>query len=159
MKPRHCEREEEILSAVRSGRRDEELRAHAGACPACADLLLVAEFMDAHGKAAAPGPLPDPGRIWTKAQVRAKSATVERATWPIALTEQAACALGGAAGVALLIWRWPQIREWIGGLDLLRGAFASRHAALTPEHLLLLTLLVLPAVVALSILGASHAEE
>jgi hypothetical protein len=157
MRPRHCEHEEEILTAVRCGRCDEELRAHAEACPVCADLLLVAEFMDARGKAAAPGPLPDPDRIWTKAQ--AKSATVERATWPIALTEQAACALGGAAGVALLIWRWPQIRDWIGGLGSLWSAFAPQDLALAPEHLLFLTLLVLPAVVTLSILRASRAEE
>jgi hypothetical protein len=158
MRPRHCEHEEEILGAVRSGRLDDDLRDHAGACPVCADLLLVAAFMDAQGKEAAPGPLPDPDRIWTKAQTQARSATVERATWPIALTEQAACALGGAAGVALLLWRWPQIRDWLGGLGSLWSA-APQNLVLTPEQLLLLTLLVLPALVTLSILRTYRVEE
>ncbi len=110
----HCEKEQAILAAAQSGRWEDELHAHAAACPVCADVVLVAQFMqNLVEEAGAEAALPDAGRIWWKAQLLAKQAAVERATLPIAIVEKIAYACAALALAGGVVWTWPLMSNWL----------------------------------------------
>lgn len=134
MELRHCEREPEVIEAVRSGRWphsvDESLRRHAEGCAACADAALVTAYLAREaasaGEQAAVAALPHPGLIWWRAQIMARRDAAERAAQPIALAQRAALAAGIAvlaAAVAIDWFRLPTLRTWIA-----RWFAASRAA-------------------------------
>ncbi len=113
----HCDREQQVLEAVRSGRGpadwDEPLRAHVAACAICRDVALVSAFLLQESEwAAAEVRLPDPELVWWKAQLLARRAAAERAVLPIALTEK----LAGAGAVALfltgIVLNWSYVLDW-----------------------------------------------
>jgi hypothetical protein len=74
----YCEKEEEIIAAMRTGTLDIELGRHASSCPICSDTVAVAEFLQAGGTAEPV--LPNPDFIWWKGQLAVKRMAVERAT-------------------------------------------------------------------------------
>jgi hypothetical protein len=117
MKP--CEKEPAVLGAMRAGQWEKSLRDHVAACSACADLVLVRQFMDEEAKSNRrvnhPG-LPSPGLIWWKAQMLSKRAAAERAIRPIKIVEKAAfaCAPLGLAG--MILWKWTEIQTWVAPL-------------------------------------------
>lgn len=118
MSPSDCEKEREILEAVRAGRWpdrvEDPLRAHAACCPVCADALLIAKFLQQEvGLAAAEARLPAPGLVWWKAQLLARRAAAERATQPIAIAEKVACVWGILSLLGMTIWQWPRIYGWM----------------------------------------------
>lgn len=84
MKP-GCPREEQTFAAIRSSTISPEIAAHAQRCPACSEVLLVAEFLQKtaaltdHERAA----LPDPAFIWQKARRQATQQAVRVALRPI----------------------------------------------------------------------------
>jgi hypothetical protein len=89
MNQSHCEREKEIIDALRGrGRLDAELEKHASTCPVCSDTIHVSRFLQAeflHADATTPDALPHADFIWWKGQLAAKQAAVDRATRSIAL--------------------------------------------------------------------------
>ncbi len=118
MTPMVCEKEQQVLGAVRSGRWDDEsnspLRLHAASCPACADVALVAQFLHQDiDRAGTQARLPEAGLVWWKAQLLARRAAAERATQPIALVERVACAWGLLSLLGVAVWRWPEIGVWV----------------------------------------------
>ena len=80
-----CAREDQTSAAVFSGTLNAEITWHAQQCPVCADILLVSEFLheDTARTAHEQPPLPDPGLIWQKADLRAHQEAVRRALRPI----------------------------------------------------------------------------
>lgn len=107
----YCEREAEIIEALRGGVLDAELEKHAAGCATCADTLAVSQFLQADHRATqvdsraaqaddwpAPG-LPDPDLLWWKAQLASKQMAVERATRSIAVVRKGSYL--GAAVAAL----------------------------------------------------------
>ena len=74
MKVPHCEREQAVLDATRSGRSlDGALRNHVAGCAVCADVALVAEYLAPQGELArAEAALPNPGLLWWRAHVLAR---------------------------------------------------------------------------------------
>lgn len=134
-----CEREQAVLEAAQSNRWPEELRAHAAGCPVCADVALVARFMQTMAEETkAEAALPDAGRIWWKAQLLAKQAAVERATRPIAIVEKIAYGCVALALAGGLLWMWPLIGGWLAQL---RSAWTLVSSAngFQPHSLLLMS--------------------
>src|SRR5215472_15943597 len=105
MKAYRCDQEDAVLEAVGSGHwPDAELRAHAAACPICADVALVAEVLEAENEwIEIEAPLPPAGLVWWKAQMRAKRDAAERAAAPIRLVERVAGIFGVVSLVILAI--------------------------------------------------------
>lgn len=118
-----CEREDELLDAVQSGRWSAELRAHADSCAACRDLLLVTGALAVAEK----HELPSASFLWWKGQIQAQREARERLERPLAMAEWAGLAgavlalvllangavalmvAAAVAGIALPVawyWRW-----------------------------------------------------
>ena len=112
MRKRFCEQEPRVLEAATSGRWDTALRRHLEECSACAEVALVAGFMNEAEADMAEARLPDAELVWWKAQLKARRAATERATQPIAVVEKAACAGGGLALIAVLAFLWPSVQAW-----------------------------------------------
>lgn len=99
MMPPECAFEEEVLAAVVAGRVDAHLREHAASCAICRDLIEVAGAIgDVRDRIPAPLLIPDAGRIWWVAQLRARREAIKEAGRPI--TAAHVIALACAAGLA-----------------------------------------------------------
>ena len=115
-----CDRERQVIDALRSGRWSgpwgEEIREHAAACPVCSEVVLVAEAMrQGDGQAQAEARLPSAGLVWWKAQLAARRAAEERAAQPIAWVERMAQFFGVLALVGVGVWQWPRLVAWLSG--------------------------------------------
>ena len=80
-----CEREDQTAAAVRTGTIDPEIASHARQCRACADIVLVTDFLR-EGVTLADHerlPMPDAGLIWRNAQSRATQEATRLALRPI----------------------------------------------------------------------------
>ena len=123
MKLPHCDREQEVVDALRSGRWASEwgveIRQHAAVCAVCAEVALVAQEFQREAELARaelqqPGAgLPSAGLVWWKAQLAARRAAEQRAAEPIILVERAAYALGALAALGLGVWQWPRLAAWL----------------------------------------------
>ena len=85
---RPCTRQSEVQQLLEQGHWPHacpaELRAHLWECRLCAELVLVTQaFQKSRATAAAQVKLPAPGAIWWRAQLRRRSAAVERVGKPI----------------------------------------------------------------------------
>ena len=139
MKKHECELEAEVLLGVKQGRFSEEMRAHLEGCEACAETLAVAAaFEDAREDALAGVHVPDAGRVWRQAQLRARQEAVQAAGRPITAVQVAAfgAAMGllGACFGATSEWFQSGVR-YLGQMDKaawLVGAtgFLAEHGAL-----------------------------
>jgi hypothetical protein len=115
MNARHCEQEQAVLDAVRSGGwTDTALERHAASCPVCADVALVARYLARQEASSTPETaLPHPGLIWWKAQIMARRDAAERAAAPIAIAERVAAACGIVVLLAAVLWQWPRLYAWV----------------------------------------------
>ncbi len=147
MKPVNCEFEAEVLAAVVEGRWpervDAQLREHAAACRICAETALVTDAIEkARDESRAEAVLPDAGRVWWLAQLRARREALQAAERPITLVQVIAfaCATGllgvcfGACFGATSSWfqsalRWIQSQP-VTGLVTGHILLASGVAAL-----------------------------
>ena len=106
-----CRFEEDVFLAVMQsrwpGRADAELRAHVATCAICAEVALVAGAIECAAAATAetalvPGTLPDSGRVWWKAQMRARREALEAVARPITVVHVTACASATAVAGACI---------------------------------------------------------
>ncbi|MBI4908604.1 MAG: hypothetical protein HY820_33600 [Acidobacteria bacterium] len=114
MKESGCAFEAEVLAAVVEcawpHRCGQELVEHARQCPVCADLVLVAGAIrtDRQSDDMTIAAVPDSGRIWWKAQMRARREAIDAAGRPITAIQviTLACAMGliGACFGATSTW-------------------------------------------------------
>jgi|SRR5689334_12537846 hypothetical protein len=95
----YCEKEAEILEALRHGALYPEHAKHAANCAICADTLAVSEFLQ--GDTGTAPALPDSDFLWWKAQLVRKQMAVERATRSIALVKKLSYFGAAAAGLWL----------------------------------------------------------
>lgn len=129
MKQGYCQKEAEIIQALRCGDLDAELKNHVASCAICSDTLAVSEFFEAESTSALdqrrdserseePGldlnkstvnknapfyaGLPDADFLWWKAQLASKQLAVERATRSIALVRAISYLGVAAAGLWLV---------------------------------------------------------
>ena len=103
MKPVECEFESDALAAAIQSRWpervDDALRAHIVSCAVCSDVVAVAGAIDeAREEMVGGAVVPDSGRVWWRAQLRARREAAESAGRPIS----AAQAIAFASAVGLL---------------------------------------------------------
>lgn len=116
MKQVECPFEGEVLSAVIEGwwpdRADTDLRAHVAACPSCAAVAAVGTVMDEdRNQLRAAAVLPNAGRVWWLAQMRARREAAAAANRAIDVGIAAALLC-----VAVVVWALLPVQEWIVGL-------------------------------------------
>ncbi len=166
MKPAECEFEAETLAAVQQGRWpgrvDAGLRSHVAGCGICSDIVAVAgAFEEACEELAAQAAIPDSGRMWWRAQLRARREAAEAAGRPITAAQAIAlaCAAGlfGACFGAVSTWFQSALRWVVSGIEAadLPALLAAAAAPLAEHAALVLgmaaVLLLLPAAVYLAI--------
>jgi hypothetical protein len=150
-RPVECEFEADVLAAVIQSRWplrvDPELRTHVEECEICRDVAVVAAAIeesreDLRGAAV----IPDSGRVWWIAQMRARREAAKAAGRPITITEMAAfaCAVGllGACFGATSTW-FQELLAWIGEQKV--GPMLAAHSLLAGAMVALL--LAIPAAV------------
>ena len=134
MKRVECEFEAEVLSTTLQSRWpdrvDSELRAHVASCAICSDVIAVAGALeqareDMQGSAV----VPDSGRVWWLAQLRARREAAEAAGRPIT----AAQVIALAAAMGLLGACFGATSKWFQSS---LGWFGSSVAALKIPALL-----------------------
>ena len=101
MNPIECEWESEVLAVVLQNRWPERvdagLRAHVPGCPICADVVAIAGAIDGEREEIrARVVVPDSGRVWWLAQMRARREATQAAGRPITAAQVIAfaCAMG-----------------------------------------------------------------
>jgi hypothetical protein len=136
MKPVECQYEAEVLAAAIESRWPEgaeaPLRAHAAACAICSEAALVASAIrQASLELRASAVVPDSGRIWRQAQIRARRDAIAAAGRPITAVQMIAfaCATGllGACFGATSSWFQAALQR-IASLSL--APLLTEHAAL-----------------------------
>lgn len=144
MRPVECAFESEVLAATLQSRWpervDAELRAHVASCAICADVVAIAGTMDdAREDMRARATVPDSGRVWWLAQLRARREAAEAAGRPITAAQMIAfaCSVGllGACFGATSTW-FQAALAWIGSsmaaFDM--KTFLPSAAALVAGH-------------------------
>jgi hypothetical protein len=159
MKPATCDEEERALQATRRGRWTDDLARHAVECEVCAEVAAAARFMNVEAASlAADHRLPDPSRIWWRAQLLARREAARRALRPIVVVEQAALACALITIAFSITWGWPIVSGWIGAMTSLRTEAPA--AAVAPHALglsVLADLCLLPVFLALTVLNVVRA--
>jgi hypothetical protein len=167
MKKIECEFEADVLSAVIQSRwpdrADAELLEHAKHCEICSDVAAVAGAMECASEESAeyarvPDALPDSGRVWWKAQMRARREAVQAAGRPITAVQIAAfaCAMAlmGACIGATSSWFQAGL-TWVRA-QIDSGKLAAYAITLIESHGLLVAamaamVLVVPVAVYLAV--------
>jgi hypothetical protein len=112
-----CVRERAVVAAAREGSWSEDLRAHVAVCPVCADAALVSEMLLAEARAPEETrPLPDPGRVWVDAQLRARRLAAQRAARPITIAQRVAAVCGAAVAIGAAARFAPFLGPWLSRL-------------------------------------------
>lgn len=159
MTPFECAFEEEVLAAAMQARWPDrvsaELRAHVAGCTFCRDVAEVATAIGgARDEMQGATTVPDSGRVWWIAQMRARREAIKAAGRPITAVHVLAfaCAAGvaGACFGATSAWFQSALR-WMNS----SAAFLPSATALMAEHWLLVAglailLFVVPAAVYLA---------
>jgi len=135
-----CEFEAEVLAATLQSRWpdrvDADLLAHVATCTICSDVVAIAGAMDdAREEMRACATVPDSGRVWWQAQLRARREAAEAAGRPITAVQVIAfaCAVGvlGACFGATSTWFQSALRSMASSV----AAFDARpFLALVAEH-------------------------
>lgn len=120
MSPFHCAREKEVVSQLELGQWPQaspaELRAHVAGCRSCSDLVLIAQTFTAARTASAP-PLPSPGALWWRAQLRRRNQAIERISRPILGAEIFALVVALLVGAAGAGWELRHSVRWLAWLQ------------------------------------------
>jgi hypothetical protein len=129
--PLECEFEAEVLAAVLQarwpGRVDAQLRAHAAACQVCSDVAAIAGAIEATREETVAGAvIPNSGRVWWLAQLRARREAAEAASRPMIAVQEVAF----VCAVCLLAVCFRAAAAWL-------SPFIARIASGMMEHAVL----------------------
>jgi hypothetical protein len=153
MKPRECEFESEAWAAALGyrwpERVDADLRAHVATCAICSDVITIAvSIEDARQEMHAAALVPDPGRVWWLAQLRAGREAAQAVGRPITAAQviAVACAVGVLGACFGATSKWFQsalgwIASSLGTFDV-KTLFPSATALLAGHGALILALAV-----------------
>ena len=132
-----------VLQSRWPERVDAELRAHVDDCGICADVVAIAGAIDDdREQMRARAVVPDSGRVWWLAQVRARREAAKAAGRPITAAQVIAfaCAMGllGACFGATSAWFQSALRQAAASFGSIRlqtvvsfaAAFVAQHGAL-----------------------------
>lgn len=138
MKPVECEFEAEVLAAVIQSRWPERvdaaLREHTAGCAICSDVAAIAGAIeDSRDELRAEAVVPDSGRVWWLAQMRARREATKAAGRPITAAQVIAfaCAMGlmGACFGATSTW-FQSMLAGLHGLMPTTAAMMAGHGVL-----------------------------
>jgi len=154
-----CSREKEVAELLRKGQWLQacpaELEAHVAACRACSDLVLVTgSLQQARAHAASVAPLPPPGILWWRAQLRRRNANLERISRPVLGAQIFALAVTLLAAAGFVVANAPHGSSWWTWLEDLPRTL--RLEALFPATLFHPTgglWLLVPTLATLALLG------
>jgi hypothetical protein len=144
MTPVECEFEAEVLAVALQApwpeRADAGLRAHVAACAICSDVAAIAGAIeDTRERMSACAAIPDSGRVWWLAQLRARREAAEAANRPMTAAQAIAfaCAVGllGACFRTASPWLRSavgRITSGVAGLDA--NAWLASAASLLAQH-------------------------
>jgi hypothetical protein len=155
VKPVECEFESEVLAAALQSRVPEHLRAHVSGCGICSDIAAIAGAIDdAREEMRAGAAIPDSGRVWWLAQMRARREATRTAGRPITAVQvmALACAVGllGACFGATSLWFQSALRRIESTLAGVSAAgFLAQHGLLVLA--MALVLLLIPGAVYLAL--------
>jgi hypothetical protein len=146
MKIVECEFESDVLAAVLQSRLPEHLRAHVAACAICSDVAAIAGAIDeAREEMRAAAVIPDSGRVWWLAQLRARRQATKAAGRPITAIQviALACAVGllGACFGATSLWfqsALGRIQSTLAGFSA--SGFLAEHGLIVLATVLVLLL-------------------
>jgi hypothetical protein len=158
-----CSREKEVAELIARGQWPQastpELHAHASACRACGELVLVTStFQRARTEAASAAKLGSPGALWWRAQLRRRYAAVERIGRPILGAQIFALALYLFAAVAIIVSQARHGLHWLSWLAQLPQPSSLHLEALWPAGLFNPgwgLLVLIPALATLALLGGA----
>jgi len=117
----YCEKEMEIVEALRGDALNVELARHASSCAICADTLAVSEFLQTARRSV--HVLLDPDFLWWKANLASTQMAVERATRSIELVRKISYLSAAATGLWLVFAQ--------GHLESLMTALSDHKSWLT----------------------------
>lgn len=108
MKNIECVRENEVLELLRSGKRDDELRAHIDTCALCTDLVTVATaIVDDRDAMLHDAAIPGSGIVWWRMQVRMRDETARAAGRTVLAVQTLAVTLAAVIALAVLNFTTP----------------------------------------------------
>lgn len=112
-----CDREAEVLAALRAEGLTGDLRDHAAGCAACSETVFVASTLLGEARRAEREvELPDPVRIWLDARQRARRLHAARALRPIVVVQRVALACAFAVALVVAGWFGPDLGRWLSWL-------------------------------------------
>ena len=113
-----CSKQRRVNAALREGRWpqacDSALVTHVAQCPACSDVVLVAQTLQRARSDAMQSARPISSEIiWWRRELQQRTGAIERATRPIAVVERVVLIALPIAMLALGIWQWDQLTAWL----------------------------------------------
>jgi hypothetical protein len=124
MTPLECSREKELVRLLVSGRYPEscsdELGLHIEGCGICKDVVTAGlAIREAQTASVENAPVPPPGLVWWRAELRARREAARAAERPITVAQALAAASTIGVALALLAGMLPMFRELLGGFTSL----------------------------------------
>ena len=131
MTPMECEFESEVLAAVLQARwpdrADAQLRAHVAACQICSDVAAIAGVIEATREdMSAQAVIPNSGRVWWLAQLRARREAAEAANRPMIAVQVVAF----VCAVCLLLGCFRAASTWLSPVFARIASDMVDHAVL-----------------------------
>ena len=126
MNPALCSQEAAVAKAVRTGRWNPEMEAHAAVCSVCKEVAQAARWMQALAQPAAvpavsptagDAPMPDASWLWCRALLDQKQAEARGARRRLAAAEMGCAALMALLLAGWLRWNWPAVEASLSGLE------------------------------------------
>lgn len=153
---RTCEREQEVLRALRAGAWTDALRSHASGCEACAETERVARALLTGVHTIQEGMrVPGADAVWLRAQSRAREAALRRATRPLLWMR----ALSIACLAVVAVWMAAQFQGALAGQFAAMGGWALLTAGLSVSMVWLAALLSLAAAGMAGLWYAAHRTD
>ncbi len=136
MNATECTREQDAVDAVTAGRWpdrcDDELRAHVAGCSICADVVTVARALQQeHESAWRDARVPPSGRVWWRAEMRARQEAARRASQPITFVQGIAGACAAGIAVAAIGLVSPAVWESLGLMTFVKSLVGAGQIELT----------------------------
>jgi hypothetical protein len=131
-----CPREQDVLDALQSGRMS-ELRDHLVECSDCADLALVAGFLQHESEivneelGSGDVHVPSASFVWWKSRLRARRDAQEKVLQPVRIAEKAAVGAAALGLAGLAWWLWPASTELHGLWHVIQSSTIALAAGTT----------------------------
>ena len=144
-----CACRQELKAALKAGHWpaacDPVLRTHVTACDACSELVLLTQtFKTARGETMQAGRVASPNTLWWRAQLRRRSAAIERIGQPISVATTLAFVGTLLVALSYPVLAWQQRGDWLRWLQTFLKPVAANWGLM----------LLVPAIGTLTLLGA-----